>query len=301
MDRFDELAVFLAILDAGSLAKAGKALRRSPSALSRVLSGLEERLGARLVERTTRSLAATEQGRALADRARRLLADYGEAMQQAMEGPLPRGLIRITAPVVFGGRHVTPVVNEFLARYAQVRIDLVLHDGNLDLVEHELDVAIRIGPLRDSSLVARRVGAVRRILVASPAYLAQHGMPRTVEALADHEVIAIAALQAPAEWRFSVNGSDHLVRTRSRLTVNQVEAGLEAARAGHGIVRPLSYQVADDLASGRLVRLLDDCEPRPLPVHLLVPSRRHMTTRVRAFLDLAAERLGGLAALKEAA
>ncbi len=298
MDRLDELALFVAILDAGSLAGAAKRLRRSAAAVTRGLGGLEERLGVRLIERTTRSLAPTEAGRRLAEQARRLLAGYDEALIAAgTERPL-HGRLRVTAPVMFGRLHVTPLVIDFMRAYRDIRVELVLSDGNLDLIDEELDVAIRIGPLPDSGLVARRVGQVRRTLVASPAYLAARGVPVLPEDLAQHDTILSAARPGPPEWRFTLDGRDRVVRLVPRLTVSHIEAALLAAREGQGIARPLSYQAAADLAAGTLVRLMPEAEPAPLPVQVVVPTARFMPGRVRAFVDHAVERLAALTVLR---
>ncbi len=295
MDRLDELAVFVAILDAGSLAGAAQRLHRSAPAVTRSLGGLEERLGVRLIERTTRNLAPTEAGRRLAGQARRLLADYDEALIAAgAERPL-RGRLRVTAPVMFGRKHVMPLVIGFMRDYPDIRVELVLSDGNLDLIEEELDVAIRIGPLPDSGLVARRVGQVGRYLVASPAYLAARGVPAVPEDLAGHDILFSTARPRPAEWRFVLDGRDRVVRLSPRLTVSHVEAALLAAREGQGIARPLSYQAAEDLAAGTLVRLMAEAEPAPLPVQVVLPTARLMPGRVRAFVDHA---VGWLKALE---
>jgi DNA-binding transcriptional LysR family regulator len=298
MDRLDELAVFVAVLEAGGLAAAARRLRRSPPAVTRILAALEARLGVRLVERTTRRVAATEAGRALAAQARALLAQYGEAVQQASGArDAASGTLRVTAPVVFGRLHVTPLVAGFLALHPGMRVELQLSDRTLDLLEEELDAAIRIGPLDDSGLVVRRVGEVTRQLVASPAYLARHGAPATPAALAAHELIQATGRGAVPEWRFRERGRTRKLRLAARLLVNDVEASLAAARAGYGIASALSYQVAGDLASGRLVRLLPGFEPPALPVHLVVPSARLMPLRLRRFLDHAAAVLGAEPAL----
>ncbi|MEA1652056.1 LysR family transcriptional regulator [Nitrospirillum sp. BR 11164] len=309
MDRLDELSLFLAILETGSLAAAGRRLRRSAPAVTRTLAALEARVGTRLVERTTRQLAPTEAGRRLAETARRVLADYDEAMREGNEAA-PRGLLRVTAPLVFGRRHVTPVVTSFLAAYPLVRVELLLSDRQLDLIEDGLDVALRIGDLPDSGLVARRVGQVRQVTVAAPGYLAHRGTPQRPEDLGTHDTIVstplVHAPQAgPAEWRFLAPGGDRgrerTVPLSPRLMVNEVEAKLEAVRAGHGIGQALSYQVVDDLAAGRLVRLLTAFERPPLPVHLVVPSTVHLAAKARAFLDHAAPLLKALDVLREPA
>jgi len=288
MDRLDELAIFVAIIEAGSLVSASRRLRRSPPAITRALSSLEDRIGVRLVDRTTRRLAPTEAGGALVERARALLADYEEVLVGASQAPI-RGVLRITAPVQFGRRHVAPIVSAFLNAYPDVRVELSLNDRNVDLIEEGLDLAVRIGALADSSLVARQVGSVRRVVVASPAYLARRGVPRTPSDLATHDTIFGMARSPAREWRFGPSQRGPLVRLSPRLLVDDVEAQLQAAQAGRGIARVLSYQVSDELASGVLVRLLQDFEPEPLPVQLVTLSRSHMAPKVRAFLDSAVQ------------
>jgi DNA-binding transcriptional LysR family regulator len=289
MDRLDELASFVAIIESGSLVAASRRLQRSPPAVTRALSALEDRIGLRLVERTTRRLAPTEAGTALAERARTLLADYDQALSGASQAPV-RGVLRITAPVQFGRRHVVPIVSEFLNEYPDVRVELSLNDRNLDFIEEGLDLAVRIGPLADSSLVARPVGSVRRVVVASPAYLALRGVPRTPSDLATHDTIFGMARSLAREWRFGPSRRGAVVRLSPRLLVDDVETQLQAVLSGRGIARVLSYQVTDQLAAGSLVRLLQEFEPEPLPVQLVTSSRSHLAPKVRAFLD-AAERI----------
>ncbi len=296
MDRLDELAIFAAIVETGSLAAAGRRLRRSPPAVTRALASLEERAGVRLVERTTRRLAPTEAGRELAEEARRLVGDYDTALTKLANAPI-KGLVRITAPAVFGRRHVTPVVASFLDRHPGTEVELVLNDRNIDLIDNDVHVAVRIGPLADSTLVARRVGAVRRILVAAPVYLERRGTPLSPADLAGHDAVFGLPQRGGDEWRFGPGERGAVVRFVPRLRINDVSAMLHAVRAGRGIGRPLSYQVARDLDSGVLVRLLKDFEPAALPVQLVVPGGRHMAPRVRAFLDHAAEAFAGLAVI----
>ncbi|WP_020656079.1 LysR family transcriptional regulator [Massilia niastensis] len=293
MDRLEELQVFLAVFEAGSMAAAANKLRRSASAVTRLLGSLEQRMGVRLFERSTRSLTPTSEGMRLAGQARQVLAQYELAVREHSEAP-PRGLLRMTAPVVFGRRHVAPVVTRFLTRYPDIQIDLNLVDRNLDLIENGIDLALRIGPLDSSGLVARKLGVVRRFTVASPAYLERCGEPRTPEALAGHELILSTGIRGVAQWRYRVDDGEHVVRFAPRLQLNDVEAILDAARAGFGIARALSYQVAPDLQAGRLQRLLRDHEPQPLPVHLVLPSARHMAPRLRAFVDFAVEEFAQL-------
>lgn len=296
MDRLDELGIFLAIIDSGSMAAAGRRLRRSAPQVTRALAGLEARAGVRLVARTTRRLAPTEAGLQLADQARQLLADYEHALSGAADAPLS-GLVRVTAPVQFGRRHVAPVVASFLDAYPEIQVELVLHDRNLDLLDEHIDVAVRIGPLSDSSLRIRRVGMVRQVIVASPAYLELRGTPKILADLADHETIFNSLQGGPREWRF--NGGK-AVRLVPRLMVNDVEAQLIAVRAGRGITRLLSYQVADELADGTLVLLLEAIAPPPFPVQLVSLPDPMMPRKVRAFIDYAFAALRQLPVIHEA-
>lgn len=284
MDRLDELTVLVAIVEEGSLARAAARLRLSPPAVTRALAALEARAGARLVERTTRRLAVTEAGRGLAARARTVLAAYEASLLGAADDPV-RGLVRVTAPVQFGRLHIAPIVSSFLETFASAQVELVLHDRDLDLLAKGIDVALRIGHLRESALVAKRVGEVRRVVVAAPAYLARRGVPASPAELVEHDTVFGMARTGGREWRFGPDEKGVAVRLEPRLIVNEVEAQLVAVRAGRGIARVLSYQVADDLASGALVRLLIAFEPPPLPVQLVVPGTTNMAARVRAFVD----------------
>ncbi len=293
MDRLQELAVLVAIADHGSLAAAARRLRRSAPVITRALATLENRVGARLVERTTRKLSLTEAGRVLADRSRALLNEYDAAVGGAVDQPA-RGLVRVTAPVQFGRRHVAPLVTRFLDAYPETQVELVLNDRNLDLIEDELDVAVRIGRLSDSSLLARRVGEVQRVVVASPDYLARRGTPAKPADLSAHDTIFGTSRPGAFEWRFGPPKRPVVVRLSPRLLVNEVEAQLIAVRAGHGVARVLSYQVVDDLSAGRLTRLLQQYEPPPLPVQLVARSGTHMAPKVRAFLDHSAAALSKL-------
>jgi DNA-binding transcriptional LysR family regulator len=298
MDRLDELDILVAIIETGSLAGAARRLGRSAPAITRGLAALEKRAGLCLVERTTRHLAPTDAGRDLAEQARRLIADYEASVSAAAAAPL-RGLLRVTAPVVFGRRHVTPVVLSFLDLHPEIDVELHLHDRNLDMIEERLHLAVRIGRLSDSGLVARRVGFVRRVLVASPEYLARRGCPACPGDLPQHDTIFATGVSTADEWRFGTGGRAMSVRLAPRFRVNEVEAALQAVGAGRGIARVLSYQVAADVAEGRMVRLLRDFEPDPLPVQVVVPSGRAMAPKVRAFLDHAVGSFKALAVIGE--
>jgi DNA-binding transcriptional LysR family regulator len=297
MDKLDELQVLVAILDTGSMAAAARKLGRSPAAVTRVLGALEVRAGARLLERSTRRLTPTEAGLRLAEQARRLLADY-EAALLPEGAATPRGLLRIAAPNVFGRRHVAPVVTRFLAVHPEVQVELLLSDRNVDLIEEGVDAAVRIGALANLSLVARRLGQVGRVTVASPDYLARRGTPLAPAELAGHELIMSTSVRSVAEWRFRAGAREHVVRYSPRLRMNDVEAVLSAACDGFGIARALSYQVEPLLRAGALRRVLEDYEPEALPVHLVLPSARHMPPRLRAFVDFAASQFAMLKVLK---
>ena len=293
MDRLDELALLVAIFDEGTLAAAARKTHRSAAAVTRILGEFEARLGVRLVARTTRQLAPTDAGRRLAAHARQILADYEEAMRDVMgDAREPAGMLRISAPLMFGRLHVAPVVAEFLAQHAGVSVELSLSNRILDLIEHGIDVALRIGELQDSQLCARKLGRVRRIVAASPAYLARHGTPSAPAELRTHALIFQSTDGQAAEWRFLVPQAGwQRVGPRSRLRVNQAETAIDLACADAGLIRPLSYQVAGQLASGALVRVMQDFEPPALPVHLVYSSKAHMALRIRAFLDFASAAL----------
>jgi DNA-binding transcriptional LysR family regulator len=296
MDRLDELATFVRIVEEGSLARAASRLRRSPPAVTRALAALEDRVGLRLIDRTTRRMAPTEAGRSLYDKARTLVSDYEAATAGAPDAPV-RGLLRITAPVQFGRRHIAPIVTQFLDAHEAVEVELLLNDRNIDLIDEGIDVALRIGPLADSSLSARPVGQVRRLWVASPAYLKRHGTPKLPADLMHHEAL-LGTLRGNSEWHFAGARRGAPLRLAGRLRADDVETRLQAARAGRGIAQLLSYQVADELVSGRLVRLLQAWERPPLPVHLVTKGRAHRAPKIDAFLDFAAKRLGALPVLR---
>ncbi|MGG5818754.1 LysR family transcriptional regulator [Falsiroseomonas sp. HW251] len=298
MDRLDTLVTFLAVAEAGGLSAAGRRLGRSPPAMSRALAELEARLGVRLADRSTRRFALTDAGRRLAEQARRALGDIEDALREAAgEGREARGRLRLAAPLVFGRRHVAPVVAMFLDAHPAVSVDLVLSDRVIDLVEEGLDLAVRIGRLPDSSLRRRHLGSLRRVLVASPAYLARRGTPSRPDDLAAHDLVVFASQAAPPSWRFA---GGITLQPQARFAVNEAEAAVAAAVEGRGVLQALSYQPAAEIAAGRLVRLLREHEPPPIPVQLVHPAGRFMPARLRAFLDEAAPRLAALPVLREA-
>jgi len=287
MDRFGEMATFVAIIEEGSLAGAARRLGRSAPAVTRILAGLEQRLGARLLQRTTRRLAATDAGQRFFQGCQRLLAELGDVEQAAAGEGVVRGRLRITAPAMFGRLHVAPIVNAFLGQFPDVQVELMLVDRVVDMIEDGVDVAVRIGHLADSSLIVRRVGAVRRVLCASPRYLKRAGAPQTPRDLAGHDVVAFAGIGSPEAWRFRAGTRGITVAIKPRLTVNQADAAVAAALDGRGVTLVLSYQVAELVRARRLTVLLEAFEPEPLPVQLVYPGHRLVAPSVRAFLDAA--------------
>ncbi len=298
MDRFTQMQIFVAVAEEEGFSAAARRLGQSAPAVTRAVAALEDHLGVKLLNRTTRFVRATEAGLRYLEDARRILAEV-EAAEDAAAGinAEPRGLLSVTAPVLFGRRYVMPGIVDYLTRYPEMQVDAVFLDRSVNLLEEGLDVGVRIGELPDSSMRARRVGAVRHMLLASPDYLAERGVPETPHALALHRVIASSAGNWGTGWRFEFPDGEQRVRVRPRLTVTSNDAALEAAIEGFGITRLLSYQAADALADGSLVRLLEAFEPPPIPVHIIHRSGPQSPGKVRAFIDLMAERLQADAAL----
>jgi DNA-binding transcriptional LysR family regulator len=290
MDRIDAMLAFTAVADLGGFAPAARKLGLSPSAVTRLIAALEERLGARLLQRTTRSVALTDAGTRYLERARRILADVEEAEASVQdERTRPSGRLVVSAPIGFGRIHVSPVMSEYLKRHAEVAGELRLADRMVNLVEDGVDLAVRIGHLADSSLVARHVGEMRRIVVASPDYLKAHGEPKTPEAIAAHQTIQFGGATASPDWRFVRDGNEIRVTPVPRLTTNSADAAIGYAVRGGGLTRVLAYQAADAIKAGRLKILLAKFEPPSLPIHLVYPTSRLLSAKVRAFVDLVVE------------
>lgn len=292
MDRLDAMSVLLAVVDAGSLSAGARRLGAPLSTVSRKISDLEALLGARLLVRSSRRIALTEAGQSYVASCKRILADVEEA-ERAVSGEYsaPRGDLVVTAPVVFGRLHVLPLVIAFLAKYPDIDIRLVLADRVVHLVDDHVDVALRIGSLPDSSLVAMRLGEIRRVACGSPAYFAVHGVPDTPQALASHACIAFEGLTSPTSWIFGAGKAEQVVGVRSRLAVNTAEAAIDAAVAGLGIARVLSYQMAAAMRAGQLQIVLRDFEPEPWQVSLVHAGQGRLPIKLRAFLDFAAPHL----------
>ena len=292
MDRFHLINTFVAVVDANGFAGAARMLNMSPPAVTRAINELETVLGLRLLTRTTRAVRVTDAGERYAQDCRRILAEMAEA-DESVSGmhAAPRGRLTITAPVLFGGLYVTPIVTEYLTRYPQVNATCVFLDRVVSLMDEGIDVAIRIGELPDSSMQAIQVGRVRRLICAAPGYLAAHGIPLTPDALRQHTIISANSVSPNPEWKLLDQGQAVSIRLQARMSVTTNDAAIEAAVNGFGLTRILSYQVAEHLKAGRLKAVLSDFELAPLPVHVLHREGRQAPQRVRAFLDLAMERL----------
>lgn len=292
MDRFDSLSAFVAVAQEGSLSAAARKLGLSLPTMSRRLSELESHLGVRLLNRSTRSLALTETGETFLGAAKEILGRMEEAERLAAgDRGTPRGELTLSAPIVFGRMHVLPVVTEFLAQTPLVDVRLALSDRFVHLLDDHVDAAIRIGDLPDSTLVARSLGTIRRVVCASPDYLAAHGRPQRPEDLLDHACIGFEGLGQGRRWAFRRDGAEVAVRPRERLRVNTAEAALDAALAGGGVTRVLSYQCADAVRAGRLAIVLDGFEPPPWAVSLVHAGQNPMPRKLRAFIDFAVPRL----------
>ncbi len=288
------MAILIAVVETGSLSAAGRRLGAPLPTVSRKISDLETHLRTRLLIRSTRKLVLTDAGAAYLAASRRILEAVDEAERSAAgEFIAPQGELMVAAPIAFGRLHVLPLVNEFLATYPAIDVRLALSDRNTHLIDDHIDVAARIGPLPDSTQIATRVGAVRRVVCASAAFLAAHGMPRTPADLTSLDAVTFDALSAPDVWRFQSVGSRIQLDTpiRSRLSVTTAEAAIDAAAAGVGVTRVLSYQAAAAVEDGRLNIILADFEGAALDVNLIHAGRGRMPLKTRAFLDMAAPRL----------
>ncbi len=290
MDRIEAMQAFVTVADLQGFAPAARKLGLSPSGVTRLIAALEDRLGARLLQRTTRQVTLTDAGARYLERARRILSDVEEA-EGAAEGERtrPGGRLVVSAPNGFGRLHVSPVVSAYLARYPEVSVDLRLSDRMINLVEEGVDLAVRIGHLPDSTLVARHVGEMRRLVVASKDYLKRHGEPMTPEAIASHDTIQFGAMTAALDWRFASEGREICVSGAPRLTTNSSDAAIQYAEQGGGLTRVLAYQAACSLKAGRLKIVLAAFEQPALPIHIVYPTSRLLSAKVRTFVDLVNE------------
>lgn len=292
MDRLRTLRTFISVAEHASFAEAGRRLNLSPTTVTRTIAALEASLGVQLLRRTTRSVRLTDEGRLFLERCRTAIAELDDAFDSVSSGrSTPRGTLNVTAPVMFGRLHVLPVVVDLLRQYPDLQVRLLLLDRPVRLIEEGIDVAVRIADLPDSSLRMTQIGQVSRVMSASPAYLAARGRPTSLSALRDHDLIWVEDEAGPHRgW-----GLEEVRRAGrpARLSVNSVDAAVSAAVAGLGVVRTLSYQIAEELESGRLERLLADDAAPTLPVSLLFQDGRKDHPNVRAFVEAAKRHLQG--------
>lgn len=292
MDKFRAIQVFITVADKRGFAAAARNLNMSPPAVTRAVSMLEEDLGTPLFARTTRSVRLTENGQRFLEDARRILLDLEEAQDAAVGShATPRGELHVTAPVLFGRMYVTPILGDFLDLHPQLSARTLFVDRIVNMVDEGQDVAIRIGALPDSSLVAVRCGTVRQMMVASPDYIARHGLPTLPEGLANHQIIQATGTNPGSDWKFQHNGKPISVRLAPRVRMNTNDAAIELTLRGGGVSRLLSYQVAPYLADGRLQPVLEAFEMPPQPVHVVHQEGRLVSAKVRAFVDFMVQHL----------
>lgn len=293
MDRLDEIRAFTAVADARSFTHGARKLGVSGAQVSKLVARLENRLGARLLNRTTRDVSLTDTGQAYLERARELLDGFDALEGSVRDQSGPSGLLKVSAPVSFGKGQLTSALLDFARSYPAVSLDVTLADRMVNLVEEGFDVAVRIGHLTDSSLVARRLAAVRVVTCAAPDYLVRRGTPQGPEDLADHDAILDANARDAAIWSFGAQEARRDVRVQGRLKFNGAEACVAAAVGGFGVARSPAFAAADDLRAGRLVPILCDLEPEPIHVHAVYPHARHLAAKVRVFVDFLVTRYAG--------
>jgi DNA-binding transcriptional LysR family regulator len=292
MDRLDAMSTFLAVVEAGSLSAAARRLKTPLATVSRKISELESHLRTKLFNRSSRKLVLTDAGSSYVVACKRILADVTETERAASgEYTAPTGELIVTAPVAGGRRYLIPILADFLKAYPDIKVSLILTDRMLSLFEEQIDVGVRVGPLPDSSLMAIRVGAIRRMICASPAYLAERGTPRTPDDLAGHDCITFTGAVSPDVWTFVGDKTNVAIPVQARLVVSSIEAAYDAACAGIGITSAFSHHIQAALERGALTALLDEFQPAPLPVYLVYTANRFLPIKVRAFLDFAVPRL----------
>jgi DNA-binding transcriptional LysR family regulator len=292
IDRLHLMNVFVAVAEEAGFAGAARRLNMSPPAVTRAIAALEQHLGIKLLNRTTRFVRATEAGQRYLEDAKRVIAAADEADESAAGlNAEPRGHILVTAPVLFGRLYIMPGIIEYMNRYTGMEVSALFVDRVVNMLEEGVDVAIRIGELPDSSYRAVRVGSVKRLMIASPSYLAQHGTPQSIEELAQHQIVLARGLNPSPELKFSNNNQPVVVKVKPKLLVNDNDSAIAAVVAGFGMTRLLSYQVAPQLTNGTLQAVLTHFEPQPVPVHIVHNESRYTSVKIRAFIDLMAQRL----------
>lgn len=292
MDRLDAMSAVVAVGEAGSFSAAARHLGMPLPTLSRRISDLEAHLNTRLFNRSTRRLSLTDAGQSYLQACKRILDDVSEAERSASgEFNAPRGELVISAPIVFGRLHVLPTIGAFLKAYPDVRVRFVQSDRLINLLEEHVDLAVRIGELLESNLIAARVGSTRRVVCASPSYLAEFGTPKHPTDVPAHQMISFEGLTSQDTWFFKAGSAEIPIPIRPKLIVNTAEAAIDAAIDGIGLTRVLSYQVEHAIETGALATILKRFEPAPAPISLVYPSQRRLPIKLRAFLDFAAPRL----------
>ncbi|WP_420405219.1 LysR family transcriptional regulator [Nisaea sp.] len=287
------MKVFCSVVENDSLAGASRTLNVSPSVVSKQLSGLEDRLGVRLLNRTTRRVSLTEVGSAYYERCKRILADVDEAeIAVSQAHSAPRGLLKVTAPTTFAHRHVAPHLPEFLDRYPEVEVQLLVNDRVVDLVDEGIDLAIRIAQLKDSSLIARKLAVNHRMIVASPDYVTKWGKPETPDQLSDHSLITYAPGNPINDWHFMVDNQQKILRARGTLAMNNGDSVLQTVLAGGGLAMLAAFMAGEHVKTGKLVTLLDEYVREDVPIYAVYPSGRHLSPKVRAFVDFLVELYG---------
>ena len=301
MDRFHEMQVFLAVAEEEGFAAAARRLNTSPPSVTRAIAAMEQRIGTQLLARTTRSLHLTEAGQRYLEDCRRILAELDEAEEAAAGSySIPGGQLTVTAPVLFGELYVAPVLGDYLDRFPLVSINALLVDRVVNMTDEGVDVAVRIGHLHQSGQQAIKVGEVRRVVCASPAYLDQHGRPQRPEQLREAKLVTSSSSQLVSEWTFIDAGQPLKVPIDPRLVVTANNAAINLARLGWGMTRVLSYQVAAAVAAGELELVLEDFEPAPLPIHVVFQQNGRVPAKVNTFVDFLSQRLGQDPALNAA-
>ena len=292
MDRLNSMAIFIAVAEEEGFAGAARLLNISPPAVTRAVAALEEHLGVKLFNRTTRFVRLTEAGQRYFEDARRIIASADEADEAATGiNAEAKGHLVVTAPVLLGRMYVMPGISDYLQRYKETEVTALFLDRIVNLLEEGIDVGIRIGELPDSSYKALRVGQVRRVMCASPAYLVEHGIPSEPEDLIKHQLIVAGAISPTVDWRFEGIGSNLTIRVKPRLRVTSNDSAIEAAVMGLGITRILSYQIATQIASGELQIILNEFEPKPMPINIIHREGRYASAKIRSFVDIIAMRL----------
>jgi len=286
IDRMKDISVFVHVAEAKSFTAAAERIGLSRSAVGKSIVRLEDRLGVRLLQRTTRSVSLTGEGAAFHERCVRLLADLDEAeMAMLSHSQAPRGRLRLDLPVSFGRLHVLPVLNEFMRKWPEISVNASFGDRYVDLIDEGVDLAIRIGGSEDSRLMKRLLAPHRLVTCASPAYLSERGTPGSIDALAQHSCLAFVHGGRSVDWRFSENGQARVVAINGRFAATNAEGLRDATLAGFGIARLATFLVSDDLRAGRLVPILKDVDADGAPIRAVYPSSRHLSPKVRTFID----------------